>query len=57
MAASEKTLRKVLQILGDSVTAQEDVIEIVNRLYTETVPSGNKSYDETITRLRRMVHA
>jgi hypothetical protein len=50
MAASPDTIKKILRVLRDHEC--ETVVQlIVRRLWKETVPSGNKSYDVTVRRL------
>jgi hypothetical protein len=50
MSANYKTIEKVIKILAEEV-GQEKTITVLRRLQRETVPSGNKSYDETVCRL------
>ena len=50
MAANLNTLDQVVTILRNYVD-RTTLRVICHRLFIETVPSGNKSYDETIRRL------
>ncbi len=52
MIAKRSTIQKVAWILRNYMP-EETARLLVARLLDDTVPSGNKSYDETIRRLSR----